>query len=205
MLLPVVVNPLLVALVDCFPRCRGSCHSVGLCAFQFMNRVIISRHECWGLKWKNLSIGVWTASTGVHALGNDFNLRALPPGGRTISRKLQDHPWHKKLKPRKLLEESENGNTLPTEIKEPYESRNVRKFGRRVGKRNAFFKEQESARQRSPPRWKRLWNRDMMTTTTKKDQPVVLPTEIEHDDNPNLLQNRPWARTGRRHCRWCHL
>lgn len=178
------VNPLMVASSIVSPAVVGA---VTVLAF------VILIHESghylaarlFGIEVEEFSIGVGPKILGIHALGNDFNLRALPLGGYVRFPENYNTTLAQEIETYKVLQESKTETPFQRKLN------NILSLGmyetmleEEEAKRN--LQDQEKAARR--PWWTRL----MGIRGKKEDDEVVVPTEIEYYDNPNLLQNRPW-------------
>ena len=137
--------------------------------------------KLFGIDVQEFSVGVGPKIFGFKAFGDDFSLRALPLGGyvrypENYNATLVEEMRAQAVEDAKAKVESEKAGGFRSTLM------NILSMGAADRKR----KEEEAEAQTKSdklPWWKRMGSDDDLN---------VPEVEIPYDDNPNLLQNRPW-------------
>ena len=140
-----------------------------------------------GMEVEEFAIGFGPKVVGFHALGNDFTIRALPLGGyvrfpenynATLVQELENQAYEEAVLNQAQQEQSQQATTLGFRLA------NFVSGGRLERQRIQDAVQAEQARLQELPPWKQA--------EARKER-ALEPVAIPYDDNPNLLQNRPWT------------
>ena len=144
----------------------------------------------FGIEVEEFSIGFGPRLFGFEAFGNEFNLRAFPLGGyvkfpenyNVTEVQEQQRAAYKAAKERRKEKDTDIG----------FEILNILTFGaleERERQKEMTQQMQRTEQLEGLPWWKKIGAKKEVEATAQIDPDDI---EIEYDDNPNLLQNRPW-------------
>ena len=140
-----------------------------------------------GMEVEEFAIGFGPKVVGFNALGNDFTIRALPLGGyvrfpenynATLVQDLENQAYEEAVKQQAQQEQQSTTQTLG------FRMANFISGGRLERQRIQDAVQAAQDRLQELPPWKQA--------EARKER-ALEPVAIPYDDNPNLLQNRPWT------------
>lgn len=145
----------------------------------------------FGIEVEEFSIGFGPKLLGFEALGNEFNLRAFPLGGyvrfpenynSTLAQQQASDAYAAEKE-----EKKKRGTTTGQEL---LNNLSFGMFEMQRRKSEAAKVLQEAIERDGLPWWKKLGSSKSAAVVDISDPEDI---EIDYYDNPNLLQNRPWA------------